>query len=75
MQSFKISYPPHIDLARLPTPLQPLHRFSEKLGIELYLFTPAASLDYYPKQMRSHHFFSSQIDLAIKLNTATTLNR
>lgn len=29
------SYPPRIELARLPTPLQPLRRWSEKLGIDL----------------------------------------
>lgn len=29
------SYPPRIDLARLPTPLQPLQRWSEKLGVDL----------------------------------------
>ena len=28
-------YPPSIDLARLPTPLQPMLRWSEKLGVDL----------------------------------------
>jgi D-cysteine desulfhydrase len=37
MSNYNIPYPPHIDLARLPTPIQLLHRFSEKLGIELYM--------------------------------------
>ena len=31
------SYPPRIDLARLPTPLQPLERWSEKLGVDLMI--------------------------------------
>ena len=29
------TYPPRIELARLPTPLQPLRRWSDKLGVEL----------------------------------------
>ena len=33
----KISYPPRLDLANTPTPLKPLKRFGEKLGIELYI--------------------------------------
>ena len=32
-----IPYPPHLDLARLPTPIKRLHRFGEKLGVELYV--------------------------------------
>jgi D-cysteine desulfhydrase len=32
-----VNYPPRIELARLPTPLQPLRRLGERLGIELYL--------------------------------------
>ena len=32
-----IAYPPRIDLARLPTPIRRLHRFGERLGIELYM--------------------------------------
>jgi D-cysteine desulfhydrase len=31
------SYPPHLDLARTPTPIQQLARYGEKLGVELYL--------------------------------------
>jgi len=31
------SYPPRIDLARLPTPLHPLKRWSEKLGVDLMI--------------------------------------
>ena len=31
------SYPPRIDLARLPTPLQPLERWSEKIGVDLMI--------------------------------------
>ncbi len=31
------SYPPRVDLARLPTPLQPLKRWSEKLGVDLWI--------------------------------------
>src|SRR5512137_658103 len=37
MKTSNIPYPPHLDLARLPTPIQRLHRFGEKLGIELYV--------------------------------------
>ena len=33
----KISYPPRLDLANTPTPLKPLKRLGEKLGIELYI--------------------------------------
>lgn len=33
----RIPYPPRLDLARLPTPLRRLHRFGEKLGVELYM--------------------------------------
>jgi D-cysteine desulfhydrase len=32
-----ISYPPHLALARLPTPLERLRRAGEQLGVELYL--------------------------------------
>jgi len=32
-----VNPPPRIDLARLPTPLQPLRRMGRRLGIELYL--------------------------------------
>jgi D-cysteine desulfhydrase len=31
------SYPDRIDLARIPTPLQPLRRWSEKLGVDLLI--------------------------------------
>ena len=31
------SYPPRIELARLPTPLQPLKRWSKKLGVDLMI--------------------------------------
>ncbi len=31
------SYPPRIDLARLPTPLQPMWRWSERLGVHLMI--------------------------------------
>ena len=36
-ETSKIAYPPRIRLARLPTPIQRLHRFGERLGIELYV--------------------------------------
>jgi len=36
-ETSKIAYPPRIDLACLPTPLTPLRRFGEKLGVELYM--------------------------------------
>ena len=29
--------PPRIDLARLPTPVQPLRRLGRELGVELYV--------------------------------------
>jgi D-cysteine desulfhydrase len=35
--SHDIPYPPRVDLARTPTPLEPLSRLSERLGIELYM--------------------------------------
>jgi 1-aminocyclopropane-1-carboxylate deaminase/D-cysteine desulfhydrase-like pyridoxal-dependent ACC family enzyme len=31
------SYPPHLNLTRRPAPIQPLARFGEKLGVELYV--------------------------------------
>jgi D-cysteine desulfhydrase len=37
MKKAIIDFPPHIDLARLPTPIQRLQRLGEKLGIELYI--------------------------------------
>jgi len=37
MKKASIKFPPHIDLARLPTPIKPLQRLGEKLGIELYI--------------------------------------
>ena len=33
----EISYPVRLDLARTPTPLEPLSRLSEKFGIEMYV--------------------------------------
>ncbi|OPX37892.1 MAG: D-cysteine desulfhydrase [Desulfobacteraceae bacterium 4484_190.2] len=36
-QKQKIPYPPRLDLANTPTPLKPLKRLGEKLGIELYI--------------------------------------
>jgi D-cysteine desulfhydrase len=33
----KINYPPRLDLARLPTPLEPLRRISQELDVELYV--------------------------------------
>jgi D-cysteine desulfhydrase len=33
----RFSYPPHLNLARTPTPIQPLARYGEKLGVELYV--------------------------------------
>jgi len=33
----KIPYPPRLDLARTPTPLRPLKRLGEKIGVELYI--------------------------------------
>jgi D-cysteine desulfhydrase len=37
MKKAQIPYPPHVELARLPTPIQPLKRLGEKLGVELYV--------------------------------------
>lgn len=37
MTTCSLSFPPQINLARLPTPMQPLRRTSEKLGVELYI--------------------------------------
>ena len=33
----EISYPSRLELARTPTPLKPLKRFGERLGVELYI--------------------------------------
>ena len=33
----RINYPPRLDLARLPTPLEPLRRISQELDVELYV--------------------------------------
>jgi D-cysteine desulfhydrase len=32
-----IPYPPRVPLARIPTPLEPLNRMSERLGVDLYV--------------------------------------
>jgi len=37
MNTCSLSFPPRIELARLPTPVQALRRLGEKLGIELYV--------------------------------------
>ena len=37
MTTCSLSFPPQINLARLPTPIQPLRRFGEKLTVELYI--------------------------------------
>jgi D-cysteine desulfhydrase len=33
----RINYPPRLELARLPTPLEPMNRLSEELDVELYV--------------------------------------
>jgi D-cysteine desulfhydrase len=37
MTTCSLSFPPQIQLAKLPTPVQPLRRLSEKYGVELYV--------------------------------------
>jgi D-cysteine desulfhydrase len=37
MNTCRLTFPAQINLARLPTPVQPLRRFGEKLGVELYV--------------------------------------
>lgn len=37
MTTCSLTFPPQINLASLPTPLQPLRRLSEKFGVELYI--------------------------------------
>jgi D-cysteine desulfhydrase len=37
MKTCSLSFPPQIHLAKLPTPVQPLRRLSEKYGVELYV--------------------------------------
>ncbi len=37
MTTCSLTFPPQIDLARLPTPMQPLRRFSEKFGVDIYV--------------------------------------
>jgi len=37
MTTCSLSFPPQINLAKLPTPVQPLRRLSEKYGVELYV--------------------------------------
>lgn len=37
MTTCSLTFPPQINLARLPTPLQPLRRLSEKFDVELYI--------------------------------------
>ena len=37
MATCSLTFPPQINLARLPTSMQPLRRLSEKLGVELYI--------------------------------------
>ena len=37
MPECRVTYPPQINLARLPTPLHPLARLSAKLGVEIFM--------------------------------------
>ena len=37
MATCSLSFPPQINLAKLPTPVQPLRRLSEKYGVRLYV--------------------------------------
>lgn len=37
MNTCSLSFPAHVDLARLPTPVQPMRRAGQKLGIDLYV--------------------------------------
>ena len=37
MATCSLSFPPQINLAKLPTPVQPLRRLSEKYGVKLYV--------------------------------------
>ena len=37
MPECRVTYPPQINLARLPTPLHPLPRLSAKLGVEIFM--------------------------------------
>ncbi len=37
MTTCSLSFPPQINLAKLPTPVQPLRRLSEKYGVEMYV--------------------------------------
>jgi len=37
MKTCSLSFPPQIKLAKLPTPVQPLRRLSEKFGVEIYV--------------------------------------
>lgn len=37
MTTCSLAFPPQIKLASLPTPMQPLRRMGEKLGVELYI--------------------------------------
>ena len=37
MNTCSFSFPPHVNLARLPTPIQPLRRLGERLSVELYI--------------------------------------
>ena len=37
MTTCSLTFPPQINLARLPTPMQPLRRLSEKFGVELFI--------------------------------------
>ena len=37
ISSQKIPYPARLDLARTPTPLEPLSRLSEKFGVEMHV--------------------------------------
>jgi D-cysteine desulfhydrase len=37
LKATNIPYPPRVPLARIPTPLERLHRLSERLGVDLYV--------------------------------------
>lgn len=56
MTTCSLSFPPQINLARLPTPVQPLRRLSEKYGVELYIKRDALDFFFLPQMLRVIEF-------------------
>ena len=75
MATCSLSFPPQINLAKLPTPLQPLRRLSEKYDVELYVKRDDLSgIALSGNKIRKLEFVLADA-LARKVDTVITLRR